>query len=173
MVDPKCLIYLEHTEYWKSFSRQLQSCATTARVASPDGNTDYSQILFRDLLEDTLLHSRFIITIDFALRKVKEDHEHLGFTLVERRSRRYPPQRIMHTNFSDDIATFSDTIQNAALLLHNTEIAAKEADLLINKSKTEFMSFNWNGTIQSLNRISLNVVADYKCLRKVLLQKVR
>ena len=60
----------------------------------------------------------------------------------------------MHTNFSDVIATFSDTMQNAALLLHNAEIAAKEVDLLINKNKTEFMSFNWNGTIQSLNRVS-------------------
>ena len=38
-------------------------------------------------------------------------YEDLGFTVVERRGRRYPPQGIADTNFADGIATFSDTLK--------------------------------------------------------------
>ena len=61
----------------------------------------------------------------------------------------------MDTDFTDDIATFSDTLQNATLLLLNIEMAAKEVGLLINEKKTEFMSFNLNGIIQSRNGVKL------------------
>ena len=113
---------------------------------------------------DTFAPFLFIIIIDYALRKSAEDHEDLGFTLEKRRSRRYPPQRITDTDFTDDIATFSDTLKNATLLLHNIEIAIKEVGLLINEKKTEFISFNMNGIIQSLNGVSLKEVTDYKNL---------
>ena len=51
--------------------------------------------------------------------KTIEDNEDLGFVLVKRRSRRYPPQRITDTDFEDDIATFPDTLQNITLLIYN------------------------------------------------------
>ena len=46
-----------------------------------------------------------------------------------------------HEIFADGITAFFDTLQNATLLLHNIEVAAKEVDLLINGKKTWFMSF--------------------------------
>ena len=152
MIDVKCLIYLEHTEYRKKSSRQLQSCT---RVVSPDGNTDYFEILSGVLQGDILAPFLFITIIDYALRKAKEDNKGLGFTLVKRRRRRYPPQRITDTDFADDIDTFSETLQNATLLLHNIKIAPKEVGLLINGKKTEFMSFSLNGIVQSLNGVNL------------------
>ena len=76
---------------------------------------------------------------------------------MKRRSRRYPPQSITDTDFTGDIATFSDTLQNATLLLHNIEKAVKEVCLLINKKNLDVI-------IQSLNGVNLKEVTDYKYL---------
>ena len=76
--------------------------------------------------------------------KVTENHENLKFTFVQWRSRIHSPQIITDTDFADDIAIFSDTLKNTALLLRNIEIAAKEVCLLITEKKTE----NLNGIIQ-------------------------
>ena len=62
-----------------------------------------------------------------------------------------------HEIFADDIAAFFDTLQNATLLLHNIEVAAKEVDILINGKKTWFMSFclSWIGIAWSaMNEMS-------------------
>ena len=82
---------------------------TTARVVSSGSNTDYLEILSADL-GDTLAPFLFIMIVDYVLTKAAEDYEDLGFTLVETRSRRYPPQRITDTEFADNIATLSDTL---------------------------------------------------------------
>ena len=42
---------------------------TTARVRSPDGDTDFFQILAGVLQGDTLAPFLFIITLDYALKK--------------------------------------------------------------------------------------------------------
>ena len=71
--------------------------------------------------------------IDYALRKATKDHEDRGFTLLKRKNRNCPSERTTDTDFADDIATLSDTLQNVALLLRNKEIAGKEVGLLINE----------------------------------------
>ena len=110
-----------------------------------------------------LITSRFYPE-QYLLRKATEYHKDLGFILVKGRSRRYLTQRITDTDFTDNITTFSDTLQNATLQLRNIEIAATEVGLLINKKKTEFMSFNLNGIFQSLSGFYLKEVTDYKYL---------
>ena len=137
---------------------------TAANVVSHDGNTDYFEILSGVLQGATLTPFLFIINIDFALRKATEDHKALGFTFVKRRSRRYSPQRITDTYFVNDTVTFSDTLQNATLLLHDIDITAKQVNPLKNEKKTKFMSFNLSGIIQSLNGVHLKEVTDYKYL---------
>lgn len=108
-----------------------------------------------------MLRFLFIIIIDYAPRKAIENSEDLGFTLVERKSRKYPPQRIMVTDFADDIGTFSETLQNAVLLLQNIKISGKLAGKFINKTKTEFILSKMNSIIQSLNGVNST---DYKYL---------
>ena len=82
---------------------------TTARVVSSGSNTDYFEILSAELQGDLLVPFLFIMIVDYVLTKAAEDYEDLGFTLVETRSRRYPPQRITDTEFADNIATLSVT----------------------------------------------------------------
>ena len=47
---------------------------TTARVVSPEGNTDYLEILSRVLQRDTFYHLPFLLIIitDYGLRKAKK-----------------------------------------------------------------------------------------------------
>ena len=45
---------------------------TTARVVSPEGNTDYLEILSRVLQRDTLTPFLLIIITDYGLRKAKK-----------------------------------------------------------------------------------------------------
>ena len=63
---------------------------TKVKVRSPDGDTDYFDIVARELQGDTLAPYLFIICLDYVLRtsidKVKEN----GFKLTKERSRRYP-----------------------------------------------------------------------------------
>ena len=63
---------------------------TKVKVRSPDGNTDYFDIVAGVLRGDTLVPYLFIIYLDYVLRtsidKIKEN----GFKLTKERTRRYP-----------------------------------------------------------------------------------
>ena len=86
---------------------------TNAHVKSPDGDTDFFAILAGVLQGDTLAPFLFIIMLDYAMRKATRDHEQLGFTLQQSRSKRYPVVTITDTDFADDVTLLSDTFQDA------------------------------------------------------------
>ena len=71
---------------------------TKGKVRSPDGNTDYFNIVARVLQGVMLAPYLFIISLDYVLwtsiDKIKEN----GFELTKKRSRRYPAKTI-----TDDI----------------------------------------------------------------------
>ena len=75
------------------------------------------------------------------MRKAMNNAEHLGFTLEQRQSRRYPARTLTDKDFADDIALLSGNIADAEVLLHKVESAAKEIRLR-GSQKTEYMSFN-------------------------------
>ena len=67
---------------------------TKVKVRSPDGDTEYFDIVAGVLQGDTLAPYLFIICLDYVLRtsidKIKEN----GFELTKKRSRRYPATTI-------------------------------------------------------------------------------
>ena len=69
---------------------QVLYLSTTAQVLSPDGETDLFEILAGVLQGDTLAPYLFIIALDYVLRIATRDESSVGFTLMERRSRRHP-----------------------------------------------------------------------------------
>ena len=139
---------------------------TTARVKSPDGNTDFFPILAGVLQGDTLASFLFIVTLDYAMRKAMNNAEHLGFTLEQRQSRCYPARTLTDTDFADGIALLSDNIADAGVLLHKVESAAKEIGLTINSKKTEYMSFNNSqGNLVDTSGTPLSQVTDFQYLR--------
>ena len=77
---------------------------TQVKVRSPDGDTDYFDIVAGVVQGDTLPPYLFIICQDNRLRtsidKIKEN----GFKLTKERSRRYPAKTITDADYADDIA---------------------------------------------------------------------
>ena len=73
----------------------------------------------------------------------------LSFTLHERRIRRHLAVTLADTDFEDHIALVSDNIQNGIAQLYRTEEAIRQIGLLINFTKTEKMSFNKEGQVNT------------------------
>ena len=94
---------------------------TKVKVRSPDGDTDYFDIVAGVLQGDTLAPYLFIICLDYVLRtsidKIKEN----GFEQTKKRSRRYPAKTIIDTDYADDIAILANVPAQAENLLHSQE----------------------------------------------------
>ena len=118
---------------------------TTAQVLSPDSDTDVFNIEFLNSHRDTLAPYLFIVALDYAMRKAIQTPTSYGFTLCKSRSRRHPAVVITDTDYADDIALLSDSIEQAESLLHQVESAAKVISLHINEMKSEYMIFNQDG----------------------------
>ena len=65
------------------------------KVRSPDGDTDYFDMVAGVLLGDTLAPYPFIICLDYMLRMSIDLMKENSFRLAKKRSRRYPAQTIM------------------------------------------------------------------------------
>ena len=129
-------------------------------VRSPDGDIPYFKITTGVLQGDTLAPLLFIICLDYILKTSLDNNRELGFTLPERKIRRYPAEQITDTDYADDIAVISDT--NTLLL--KIESAAKEIGLCINTAKTEYININQNNNMQmkSICGSVINEVEDFK-----------
>ena len=76
-----------------------------------------------------------------------DNNREIGFTLTERKIRRYPAEQITNT----DIAVTSNTLKDANTLLLKIESAVKEIGLCINTDKSEYTNINQNNNIQMKN----------------------
>ena len=90
---------------------------TRSMVRSPDGDTPYFEITTGVLQGDTLAPFLFIICLDYILKTSLDNNRELGFTLTERKSKRYPAEQITDTDYADDIAVTSNTLKDANTLL--------------------------------------------------------
>ena len=129
---------------------------TKVKVRSPDGDTDYFDIVAGVLQGDILAPYLLIICLDYVLRtsinKIKEN----GFELTKKRSRRYPAKTITDADYTDDIALLANAPAQAETLLHSLERTA--AGIGLNANKTEYMCFNQTGDISTLNGSSLKLI---------------
>ena len=93
---------------------------TKVKVRSPDGDTEYFDIVAGVLLGDTLAPYLFIICLDYVLRTLIDKIRENGFELTKKRSRRQPAKTITDT---DDIVILANTPNQAETLLHSLERA--------------------------------------------------
>ena len=109
---------------------------TKVKIRSPDGDTEYFDIVAGVLQGDTLAPYLFIICLDYVLRtsidKIKEN----GFELTKKRSRRYPAKTITDADYANDIALLANAPARCETLLHSMERAAAGIGLHINAHKT-------------------------------------
>ena len=116
---------------------------TKAKVLTADGITEVFDILAGVLQGDTLAPYLFIIVIDYIMTVAIDDEtSNTGFTLKPARSRRVGAEKLIDTEFADDVALITDTIKGAQLLLDRLEEAAQSVGLVMNDSKTKFMTLN-------------------------------
>ena len=134
---------------------------TRAKVRSPDSDTDFFDILAGVLQGDTLAPFIFIICLDYILRTSVDNIKHLGLTLTKSRSRRYPAITITDADYADDLALMANTISDAQSLLHSLEVAAGDVGLYVNAKKTEFISFNQDGSIHTLSGANVKSVPSF------------
>ena len=111
-------------------------------MRTDDGDTDFINISGGVLQGDTLAPFLFIICLVYVLKKALDRNNNLGYTLIERRSKKYPAIKITDVDYADDLAIVTDKNNVEIILLHKIEKAAKEIGLSINTGKTKFISIN-------------------------------
>ena len=131
------------------------------KVRSPDGDTEYFDIVAGVLQGDTVAPYLFIVCLDYVLRisidKIREN----GFEQKKKRSRRYPAKTIIDADYADDIALQANTPNQAETLLHSLERAAASIGLHINAHNTEYMCYNQTGDISTQDGSSLKLVDKF------------
>ena len=105
---------------------------TKVKVCSPDGDTDYFNIVAGVLQGDTLAPQLFIICLDFMLRKSIDKIKENRFKLTKERSRRYLARTITNTDYINDIALLANAPVQAKTLLHSLEQTASGIGLHVN-----------------------------------------
>ena len=144
---------------------------TTAKVITPDGETETFNILAGVLQGDTLAPYLFVVVIDYVMRTALLGMEDkLGFQLRKRKSRRgyyqEVPITITDMDFADDIALISKGIKEAQKMLTRVEKSAKRVGLSMNTGKTKYMSYNTiqQFEIKAIGGSNLKRVDDFKYL---------
>ena len=127
---------------------------TRSRVRTPDGDTEYFDIVAGVLQGDTLAPLLFLIVLDYVLRISMDKNNVMGLLLHPRKSTRHPAQYITDLDFADDLAIPANTVENAESLLHALEDAAAYVGLYCNASKTEFTSSASDPSINTTGRNS-------------------
>ena len=94
---------------------------TKVKPRSPDGDTDYFDIVAGVLQGDKLVPYLFIICLDYVLRMSIDKMKDNGFKLAKERSRRYHELTITDADNADDIAFLANTPTQAETLLHSLE----------------------------------------------------
>ena len=114
---------------------------TKVQVRSPDGDTDYFDIVEGVLQRDTLALYLFIIFLDYVLGTSIDKMKENGFKLTKERSRRYPAHTITDEDYTVDIALLANTPAQTGTLLHSLERAAASFHL---PRKQCLISRNWH-----------------------------
>ena len=131
---------------------------TKVKVRSPDGDTEYFDIVAKVLQGNTIVPNLFIICLDYVLRTSIDKIRKNEFELTKKRSRRYPAKTITDADYADDIPILANTPKQAETLLNSLERAAAGIGLHVNAHKTEYMCYNQTGDIFTLDGTSLKLV---------------
>ena len=137
---------------------------TKVKVCSPDGDTEYFDIVARVQQGDTLAPYLFIICLDCMLRTSIDKIRENDFELTKKRSRRYPAKTITDADYADDIALLANTPNQAETRLHSLERAAVGIGFHVNAHKTEYICYNQTGDTSTQDGTPLKLVDKFTYL---------
>ena len=98
---------------------------TKPMVCSPNSDTKFFDIITEVLQRDTLALYLFIIYLDNILRISIDQIKENCFTLKMTRSRLYPSETMIDTDYTDDLGLLTNTPARAESLLQRMEQAAR------------------------------------------------
>ena len=133
---------------------------TKVKVRSPDGDTDYFNIVAGVLQGDTLAPYLFIISLDYVLKTSRDKIKENGFEMTKKRSKRCTVKTITDADYADDIAILANALAQAETqhLPELLERATADICLHVNADKTEYMCLNQTGDMSTLGVSSLKLV---------------
>ena len=137
---------------------------TKVKVHSPDGDTDYLDIVAGVLQGNTVVPYVFIICLDYEFRKSIDKIKENGFKVTKERSKRYAAKTITDANYADDIALQANAPAQAKTLQHTLEWAAAGIGLHLNAHNKEYICFNQTGDIATLNGSTLELFVKFTYL---------
>ncbi len=140
---------------------------TRAIIITPDGETEFFQIIAGVLQGDTLAPYLFAIVLDYVMRKTYQGREEeLGFHLQKRQSQRVPPTIVTDLDFADDLALISEETEQAQEALTRLEHEAGKVGLHCNAKKTEIPAFNHDTpiSVNSRDGTILIIIENFKYL---------
>ena len=137
---------------------------TKVKVRSPNGDTEYFNIVAGVLQGNMLAPYLFIICLDYVLRTLIDKIRENGFELTKKRSRRYPAKTIIDADYADDIAILANTPNQAEILLASLERATTGIGLHVKAHKIEYMCYNQTGDISTPDGTSLKLVDKFTYL---------
>ena len=127
---------------------------------SPDGDTDYFDIVTSMLQGDTLAPPLFIISLDYVLRTSKDVIKEKSFSLAKEEAEDIS-HKLLRTRSTLMTALLANIPAQAESLLHSLEQTAGGIGFHVNADKTEYMCFNQRGDIFALNGGSLKLVDKF------------
>ena len=134
------------------------------KVRSPDGDTEYSDIVAGVLQGDTIAPYLFINCLDYVPRTSIDKIRENSFMLKKKRSRKYHAKTITDADYADDIAILANTPNQAETLLHSLERATAGIGFHVNAHKTEYICYNQTGDISTQDGTSLKLVDKFTYL---------
>ena len=120
---------------------------TKVKVRSPDGDTDYFDIVADLLQGDTLAPSLFIICLDYVLRTSIHKMKDNGFKLTKERSRKYLAQAILDADYANDKVLLGNTPAQVETQLYSLKWVATGKGLYVKADKMEYMCLNQRGNL--------------------------
>ena len=88
----------------------------------------------------------------------------VSMVLTKKRSRRYSAKTITDADYADDISKLANTPNQAKTQLHSLERTTTGIGVHVNAHKTEYMCFNQEGDISTLEGSSLKLVDKFTYL---------
>ena len=114
---------------------------TKVKVHSPDGDTDFFNIVSSVMQEDTLASYLFKNCRDYVIRTLIYLMKENFIRLEKTRSRRYTAETITNADYANDLVHVENTSIQTKSLLHSQEQATSGIGLKVNTDKTEYLSF--------------------------------
>ena len=121
---------------------------TKVKVRSPDGDTDYFDIVVGIMQGATLAPYLFINCLDYVLRTSIDLMKENGFKLTKERSKRYPTQTITD---ADDIALLANVPAQAETRLQSLEWAAVSIEISGSVNLFIYLGCNFSSTETYVN----------------------